>query len=281
MNVSKLFQIVNKPHLYSPGNSFMWNDPHISQYLLETHLNEDIDLASRRRSQINKTIKWITEQLPQRTLNILDLGCGPGLYTETYAEMGHHVTGVDISNNSIEYAISNAKKKGLTIHYQACDYLQLELIPSHYDLIMMIYTDMGVLTPKDRNKLLKTISTSLKPGGILIFDVMRDSGLEQKVTPPSWDAEPQGGFWNSDPYIALSNSFLYDEQKVILYQHVILQHDKDPVYYRFWTHYFSPKDLEDMLSPYPLSEIDISDNVLDENDQWSGHNVLFCKSVKR
>ena len=148
-----------------------------------------------------------------------------------------------------------------------------------YDLITLIYTDFGALLPNDREKLLKSIHKSLKKGGIFIFDVLKDNDLESKVSPTTWDAQ-NGGFWQPMPYIALSNSFLYNSEKVILYQHAIISEHNDIKLYRFWTHFFSPSDLEEILKTLSFKTVEFYDNVLPQNDLWSGDNVIFCFAKK-
>ena len=63
-------------------------DAYISRQLLEVHLNPDIELASRKASTIATTVDWIRENIPGERLEILDLGCGPGLYAEKLARLG-------------------------------------------------------------------------------------------------------------------------------------------------------------------------------------------------
>ena len=51
INKMKIADIINnssKPKLYEKGDSVMWTDSHISKQLLDVHLNEHIDLASRK-----------------------------------------------------------------------------------------------------------------------------------------------------------------------------------------------------------------------------------------
>lgn len=280
MNITKLLNEVQKPLLYARGNSFMWTDKHISQQLLSIHLNPDIDLASRKLSTVQQTAEWIMRMSESNeALEILDLGCGPGLYAEIFARKGHHVMGIDISETSINYAKAEAKNKSLNITYHNVSYLDVDLGENRYDLITLIYTDFGVLFPIDRDMLLVSVYKALKKGGILIFDVLKDNELESKVSQPTWEAK-NGGFWQSGPYLALSNSFLYNDEKVILYQHCIINEHSDIKFYRFWTHFFTPSRLEEILKTSNFNSIEFYDNVLPKNDLWSGENVLFCLAKK-
>lgn len=258
----------------------MWTDPHISEQLLNIHLNPDIDLGSRKFSTIISTADWFLGSLKEKgELNILDLGCGPGLYAEIFAEKGHRVTGVDISKTSIDHAKDSARIKSLDIKYVNASYLDLELEEDTYDLIVLIYTDLGVLFPDDRESLLKKVYAALKSGGVFIFDVIRDTQLEQRLTPKNWEAV-QSGFWRDYPYLALSESFLFKEQKVILYQHIVVDDEGNYETYRFWTHFFSPDEIKQMLLKQGFSSIYFRDDILPEGDIWNGDNVLFTTATK-
>ena len=206
-NIVKTLSI--KPPLYEKGTAAMWTDQHISKQLLNIHLDPEIDLASRKMSSITSTIHWILSYTDKKPLSILDLGCGPGLYTQLYARQGHIVTGVDFSGVSVQYAREQAKKNDLQINYSCQNYLDLETKDNQFDLITLIYADFGVLTPGERDRLLSIVYKALKPGGIFVFDVLNDRDLENKVEPKSWEAA-EHGFWKDQHYLALSESFLYE-----------------------------------------------------------------------
>ena len=57
-----------------------------------------------------------------RDSNLLDLGCGPGIYAELFYQYGYQVTGIDLSKRSISYAQASAKQKGFDIIYLRSDY---------------------------------------------------------------------------------------------------------------------------------------------------------------
>jgi len=276
--VKELLDCCQKPELYEPGTSVMWTDSHISEQLLDVHLNQQTDLASRRKSTIESTVNWILNQTAGSQMAVLDLGCGPGLYSEILARKGHIVTGLDFSQNSISYAENQAEKKNLEINYVCKNYLELDY-QKQFDLVILIFTDLGVLLPEDRNILLSTIHKSLKPDGIFIFDVLNDKKFEKKTSPKNWEAA-DSGFWKAEPYLALSESFSYPEQKVILSQHIIIDERSQIDVYRFWTHYFSNEQLKNLLYANNFTNIRFNTDVLPAGDLWSGENVTFCSAAK-
>ncbi len=280
MKIADILSKSDKPELYKKGTSFMWTDKYISKQLLNIHLNPDIDLASRKMSTIQTTANWILEtQQSNRKLEILDLGCGPGLYAEIFAQQGHNVTGVDISKTSIDYAKQHAIENNLNISYINANYLDLESENDKYDLVTLIYTDLGVLSPIEREKLLNFIHQVLKKGGTFIFDVLKDNEIEKKVNPKSWEAE-NSGFWKNKPYVALSESILYNDEKVILYQNIIIDEQDNIETYRFWTHFFSQDDVKVMLTGHMFDEIQFREDVLHQVDIWNCGNVIFCLATK-
>jgi len=280
MKISEIISQSEKPELYEKGTSFMWTDEHISKQLLNVHLNADIDLGSRKKSTIVKTANWILDtQKEKGKLNILDLGCGPGLYTEIFAEKGHSITGVDISKNSIEYAKKSAKDKKLDANYINANYLEINLESNKYDLVVLIYTDLGVLIPSERENLLKMIYRVLKKGGTFIFDVLKDQEIEKKTSPKTWEVS-NGGFWKDSPYLALSETFLYQQEKVILFQHNIIDTEEKIETYRFWTHFFSQNDVSKILNAHNFFDIKFREDILPEGDMWNVDNVIFTMTSK-
>lgn len=109
--------------------------------MLAAHLDNASDLASRLAATIDATVAWIDEQLGISNLSLCDLGCGLGLYTSRFAQRGARTTGVDFSEDAIEYARSQ---------HDSADYLTDDL-PHGVDVITLIYCDLCVLAPADRH----------------------------------------------------------------------------------------------------------------------------------
>lgn len=246
---------------------------------MEFHLNPGVDSASRTEESIDRTIEFLSGFCENSPIDILDLGCGPGLYLEKLAEKGHNCTGIDYSENSISYARNQAKEKGLSINYLHQNYLDLDF-ENQFDLIILIYTDLGVLLPKDRDRLLDKIHKALKPGGVFIFDLLNERNLNEKFQEfQTWSYE-FSGFWKPEPYLELSNGYLYPEKKVFLKQHIIIDESDQMQTYRFWTHYFNSKDVIDLLSARGFNNTEGFENILPAKDIWDGENVTFFKTQK-
>ena len=92
----------------------LWTDEHTSKKMLEYHLNESVDLSSRNKDFITRSVKWIVSHFGIGIYtSIADFGCGPGLYTTMFAEIGAHVSGIDFSKRSIQYAKKIADQFGV------------------------------------------------------------------------------------------------------------------------------------------------------------------------
>jgi ubiquinone/menaquinone biosynthesis C-methylase UbiE len=70
-----------------------------------------------------------------RRLKVLDVGTGTGFLALLFAEMGHEVTGIDLSEGMLEKAKHNAKNMGLEIDFFHGDAENLPFESSSFDLV--------------------------------------------------------------------------------------------------------------------------------------------------
>ena len=80
MNIKQLITRIETPEPWSEGEKIPWNDLEFSERMLEYHLAQEHDLASRRYEIIDRHVDWIHKKLGKPS-KILDLACGPGLYS--------------------------------------------------------------------------------------------------------------------------------------------------------------------------------------------------------
>lgn len=99
-------------------------------------------------------------------LNILDIGCGGGLVSESLARMGATVTGVDADTNAIETARAHAEETGLEITYKAEDAANID---QRFDVVCALEIVEHVTDPDSFIRLCKD---KLKPEGLLIMSTL-------------------------------------------------------------------------------------------------------------
>ena len=121
---------------------------------------------------------------------------------------------------------------------------------------------------------------ALKLGGMFIFDVLNDRNVEQKFQEHQSSSFESSGFWKPAPYLELANGFHYPDEKVFLKQHTVIDESYKIRFYRFWTHYFSPNDMIEILSYRGFIQTEFYDNILPAKDIWDGENVTFYKTQK-
>ena len=220
----------------------LWTNEHTSKQMLDCHLNEDIDLSSRKREFIDRSAAWIASRFELGNHSkVIDFGCGPGLYTTLLAETGASVTGVDFSQNSIAYARRVAEDKKLEIDYIHANYLNFET-RKKFDLAMMIMWDFCALSPAQRKTLLGVFHSVLDNRGALLLDVLSLNSFKGKSESASYELNQLNHFWASDDYYSFLNIFKYEKEKVSLDKYTIVEESRTRVVYN-WMQYYSQETL--------------------------------------
>jgi 2-polyprenyl-3-methyl-5-hydroxy-6-metoxy-1,4-benzoquinol methylase len=220
----------------------LWTNEHTSKQMLKYHLNESVDVSSRNKSFIEQSVEWIVSHFEvDKNTKIADFGCGPGLYTTRLAERGAIVTGIDFSDNSIEYAKRVAAEKGLSIDYALTNYLYYETT-SRFDLITMIMCDFCVLSPEQRKTMLSKFNTLLKPEGSVLLDVYSLNSFNQRGKSATYELNQLNGFWSPEDYYCFVNTFKYNEINVTLDKYTIIEEARTRTVYN-WLQYFSTESL--------------------------------------
>jgi len=240
-NELKEINLRPKPFQFYTADA-LWTDEHTSQKMLEYHLDESVDLSSRNKEFIERSVKWIVSHFRIDTHTaIADFGCGPGLYTTLFAEHGAIVTGIDFSERSIRYAKETARRKALDIDYVCWDYLEFET-EKRFDLITMIMCDYCALSPIQRRKMLTRFKSLLKADGEVLLDVYSLNAFDQKDQVSTYEHRQLDGFWSKEDYYGFLNTFKYEEEKAILDKYTIIEKARTWTVYN-WFQYFSPDTL--------------------------------------
>jgi len=236
--IPSIFSHASKPPLFEPGESKFWDDPHISKSMLEAHLDQTHEGASRKTAEIEKTVSHLTSSGFLKTGDrVLDLGCGPGLYSSRLCRKGMRVTGIDISRSSIDYARTQAEKEQLDIDYVCTDFFDIEY-KENFDVVLQVYGEICTFSEEKRDMLLNLIRRALKDGGIFIFDVSTRALRMREGLKNRWYAS-EGGFWRPGKHLVLEEGFDYPENDTWLNQYIIADEDGAVKTYRLWLHDYS------------------------------------------
>lgn len=273
LNFESLQKLLEKPAPFTPGEPLFWNDPHISRHLLATHLDQNTDLASRRPETIDRTVAWIVESLGlQPGDTVIDLGCGPGLYTTRFANLGLRVTGVDYSQRSIHYAKKSALEQGLNIAYRYQNYLELA-DENLYEAALLIYGDFCPLSPQQRGRLLANVRRALKPGGHFVLDVSTRAHRQKYGAKNTWEVA-DSGFWKPGPHLTLSAGFDYPEESIYLDQYTVIEADGTISIYRNWFQDYAPETITAELEAgdFTVRSLwsDLTGTPYAEDSEWIG-----------
>lgn len=222
------------PEPWEEGEKIPWNDPDFSGRMLREHLSQEHDAASRRFSIIGLQVNWIHSELLQgRPGSILDLGCGPGLYVNRLARLGHRCVGVDFGPASVAYAAEEADRLGLQSQFIEGDVRSTEF-GSGYELVMMLYGEFNIFTCADAELILRKAYSALADGGILLLEAHTlDAVRSLGAAGTSWYTAREGlfsdrphvcmteSFWDEYQSVAIERFFIVDAKRGVVSRHIL------------------------------------------------------------
>ena len=228
--------------------------------MLKFHLNEELDLASRNRKFIDKSVEWITTYFKiNENMKVADFGCGPGLYSTPLAECGAQVTGIDFSENSIKYARKVADEKNLEIDYVFKNYLEFES-KEKFDLIIMIFCDYCALSPEQRKIMLGKYYDLLNDKGSLLLDVHSLNIFDKTGEKAIYEKNQLSGFWSPNDYYTFVNTFKYEDEKISLDKYTVFEENRKRVIYN-WLQYYSKDSIAQELEDNGFNVVGVFSDV--------------------
>jgi len=209
MNLQDIVRRQIPPAPWAEGENIPWDDPDFSRRMLAEHLTQKHNLASRRFETIDRQVRWIHEKLLDGTpTRILDLTCGPGLYTNRLARLGHTCVGIDYAPEAVRHARETAGDAGLACTYRFEDVRKADY-GDGYGMAMMIWGQFNVFRRNDARAILEKAFSALLPDGLLLLEPQRSGTVERNGRAgSSWYSCGEGGGLFSDrPHLCLSDSF--------------------------------------------------------------------------
>jgi len=108
-----------------------------------------------------------------KSLRILDIGCGTGRHSIELTKRGYTVTGIDLSEAQLKRAQEKAAQEGLEIDFRQADARYLPFT-AEFDLAIMLCEGGFPLMETDEMnfEILKSAANTLKPDGKFIFTTL-------------------------------------------------------------------------------------------------------------
>jgi len=245
------------PRPWTEGHNIPWNDPAFSARMLREHLSQDHDLASRRTHRIDEHVAWIhREVLDEAASDILDLGCGPGLYARRLAERGHRCVGLDFSPASIDHARRHAE--GLACTFRLVD-LRHAVLPPDQDLVLLNYGQLNVFPRHVAADLLRRAGNALRPGGQLLLEVQTEAVIRSADNAaPAWHSA-DGGLFADGPHLVLHERFWDEPLRCSTERWHVVAPDGRITRFALSNEAYSTDELVDTVMSAGFSEVEVLD----------------------
>ncbi|MFN2131550.1 MAG: class I SAM-dependent methyltransferase [Anaerolineae bacterium] len=222
MNLIEIIDRDPAPLPWAEGDNIPWNDPAFSARMLQEHLSQKHDAASRRGSKIDAHVAWIHEHLlEEKPTRILDLGCGPGLYASRLARLGHSCVGIDWGPASIAYGRRMAAEDGLDCTYVEADIRQADY-GQGYGLAMFVYGEFNVFCPPDAARILDKAHAALVDGGILLLEPHTYEAIRREGQSGRQWYTASSGLFSEDPYLYLVEHTWDEDRATCTTRHYIV-----------------------------------------------------------
>jgi len=291
----KLLDVLDRtrtPAPWAEGEKIPWNDPAFSERMLKEHLTQEHDMASRRFEKIDAHVSWIhNELLSGNPTRILDLGCGPGLYSNRLTRLGHECVGIDFSPASIAYAIESAKKDNLAHTFRHEDVRTAEYgVPSEwpirrnngagFGLAMFIYGEFNTFRPADVTKILGKMFDALPDGGLLLLEVSTFESLEEMGKGGSrWYAE-HSGLFSAQPHLCLTEDFWDADDNVFTTRFFVVDAASgDVTQHGISTKAYTDEQYRDLLAECGFTGIEFLPSLTGSEDESQKH--MFAIVARR
>lgn len=115
-------------------------------------------------------LDWINGHVPLKEKNVVDIGCGGGILSESMAKRGANVTGVDLSEKALKVADLHSLETGVRVRYELIAAEELaEREAGTFDIVTCM--EMLEHVP-DPAAIVAACAKLAKPGGRIFFSTI-------------------------------------------------------------------------------------------------------------
>ena len=115
-------------------------------------------------------LRYIDQHVGLAGKRVLDVGCGGGILSESMAEKGAYVTGIDLGEKALNVAKLHSLETGVAVDYQLVSVEALaEANPASYDVVTCLEMLEHVPNPAS---IIQACTALVKPGGYVFFSTI-------------------------------------------------------------------------------------------------------------
>jgi 2-polyprenyl-3-methyl-5-hydroxy-6-metoxy-1,4-benzoquinol methylase len=168
-------------------------------------------LGGERTQEDVETIVGLLELEPGA--QILDCPCGHGRISNTLAERGFRVTGLDASELFLERARADAAERGVDVEYVHGD---MRNVPwrGRFDGLVNWFTSFGYFTDEQNRAVLQEFHDALKPGGRFVLETQSVTRILLNPRPQHW-VERNGDLMLDEWSLDVENARFLTERTVV------------------------------------------------------------------
>ena len=171
----------------------------------KTYLEDEIQLRSLAKKRLQKMKPYLSKEA-----SIFELGCAYGFFLDEATRAGYSSSGIDISQETIQYAKNKLKAQAFS-----STLIDFNLLENSLDAICAFYVIEHI--PQQKTYF-KKIATSLKKGGIFAFALPSIYGPLFRHHPQKWlSTHPKDHFVDYSPKSIKKVLTLYDLSLVKLW----------------------------------------------------------------
>jgi len=125
---------------------------------------------------------------------VLDAACGTGRHSLEWARKGFAVTGIDITEAYVKEASLLARREKLRqAEFQKGELRDLYRFQAGFDLVINLFTSFGYYHRAAENaEALRQMAAALKPGGMLVMEILPRETLDLIFNEKSWQPTRKG-----------------------------------------------------------------------------------------
>lgn len=283
MNLLDVVHRSRNPIPWGEGDNIPWNDPGFSERMLKEHLSQEHDAASRRFEKVDQHVRWIhREVLLGRPTKILDLGCGPGLYSNRLARLGHRCVGIDYSPESITYAAAVAGEEGLECRY-VCKDIREAKYGTGYGLVMLIFGEFNVFRPEDARGILRRAHGALHEEGVILLEAHTFSAIKTMGEKGHGWYSAELGLFSAEPHLCLEESYWEPDSKTATFRYFVVNASTGQVTrYAQSMQAYNDSEYRSALVDSGFEDVEFLPSLAgNEEEVEEGYFVLIGRKVKR